>query len=118
MTLVFDVVVGPMFTGFVFYDSLFTIGLQKCVNSFGVIMVPGFPLTLNVVVFQIMNGIVVVIVWWSLNTKNYLIFLLVSLILPGSQCILLSGALLHLAHTLLPLRLRLEELHSAKQLGE
>lgn len=51
MTLVFDVVVGSMFTGFVLYDSLFTIGLQDRVDSFGVIVVPSLPLALDVVVF-------------------------------------------------------------------
>lgn len=51
MTFVFDVVVGPMFAGFVFYDSLLTVGLEEGVHSFGLIVVTCLPLALDVVVF-------------------------------------------------------------------
>lgn len=116
MTLVFDVVVGTMFTGLVFHDPLLTVRLEERVDTLGVVMVPRLPLALDVVVFQVMNGIVVVVVWWCLAIKPMSRKQRFSIFLPGSQCILPSGVLLHrlLAHRLPPLGLRLEELHPEK----
>lgn len=111
MTFVLDVVVGPMFACFVFYDSLLTVGLEEGVHSFGLIVVAGFPLTLDVVVFQIMNGVVVVIFGWCLIRKRTEQFCLDERIwkLPGSQDILRGGVLL--LERILSLRqLRLEGL--------
>lgn len=116
MTLVFDIVVGTMFTGFVFYDSLFAIWLQECVHSFGVVVIPSLPLALDVMVFQVMNGVIVVVVWWRLFALKKLIWTLYIDQLPDSQYIPPSGGVLRLrlVRRLLPLRPGLEELRPAK----
>lgn len=62
MTLVFDVVPGTVLVGLVLHNALVAIGLKKGVHSLGVVSIPRLPLALDVVVFQIVHGVVVVIV--------------------------------------------------------
>lgn len=67
---IFDVVVSTVLASLVLDDSLPAIGLMKGVDSLGFVVVPSFPLTLDVVVFQIMNGIVPVIMGRCLRRKR------------------------------------------------
>lgn len=67
MTLVFDVVVGAVLPSLVLDDPLLAVGLQEGVNPFGVVVVPRLPLTLDVVVFQIVDRVIIVVVGRRLN---------------------------------------------------
>lgn len=61
MTLVLDVVAGTVLVGLVFHNTLVAIGLEEGVHSLGVVPIPCLPLALDVVVFQVVYGVVVVI---------------------------------------------------------
>lgn len=73
MTLVLDVVSGSVLVSFILYNTLVTIGLQQGVHSLGVVTVSRLPLALDIVVFQVMDSIVVVVVGRCLskNTKQH-----------------------------------------------
>lgn len=61
MTLVLDVVAGTVLVGLVFHNALVAIGLEEGVHSLGVVPIPCLPLALDVVVLQVVHGVVVVI---------------------------------------------------------
>lgn len=67
MAFVLNVVVGSVLSSFVLYDPLLAVGLKKGVDSFGLVMVAGFPLALDVMMFQIMDSVIVMVVRGSLK---------------------------------------------------
>lgn len=67
MALVPYFVVDSMFTGNVINDALSAVRLQEFVAAFGFLAVPDFVLTLDIVVFQVMDSVVPVIARWRLK---------------------------------------------------
>lgn len=59
-----------VFVGFVGYNSLGAVWFDEGVFSLDFVAITGFPLVLNVVVFQVMDSIVEVVDWMSLIKKN------------------------------------------------
>lgn len=50
-----------------------TVGFHKSVLSLDFVSVSGFPLTLDVVGVEIMDGVVIMVVWGRLKNMRYLI---------------------------------------------
>lgn len=71
---VFDVfdngIESAVFVSRVGYYPLGAIGFYKGVLSLDLVSVPGFPLTLDVVGMEIVNGVVVMVVWGRLKRKH------------------------------------------------
>lgn len=71
--LVSDFVVGSVLSSDIFDDAFSAIRLQQFVTSLSFFAVSDFVLAMDVVVFQVMHGVIVVVFWVRLMGKSFFI---------------------------------------------